>query len=297
MPNTLHRFLAALVILITATVALTPGHVLAGGNVAPREMLQTYYALINSRDYATAYAQWVHPAQTYAEFVAGYADTVRVESRFGGYQHGAPGGIQGRIPGVLIGYRTNGSVAAFSGCYDVSYFSAVTGLGQWRIANANFAPMSTIPTGQQIEDVLKMDCYGYTNANGSYSSVQAMLTDYYNAINRMDYAAAYALWATPVQTYGEFVSGWADTREAVMFLGGYQWGGNPNALETGRVPVVLFGCHTDGSLRAYEGCFSVNYNARLPRHWSILGADLRPLPFVITPDAAAIQAALGQACY
>lgn len=298
MQRTPRRLIAAFLTIITVTLALAPGHALAGGNLGPREMLNTYYSLVNARAYATAYAQWTNPTQTYADFVAGYADTSRVEAHFGGFQPGPTNSVAGRVPGVLIGYRTNGSVAAFSGCYDLVYNPATTGIGQWLITGSNFVQLPTVPAGQAIQPYLATDCYDRWPADFStYLSVYGMLANYINAVNLADYARAYSLWASPPQAYDQFVSGWADTRETVLFYGAYQWSGTTNAAEAGRVPVVMLGYHTDGSLVAYQGCLGVNYNAQLPRRWSLWSADLRPLPFTTTPDMVIINAALSASCY
>jgi hypothetical protein len=121
MPLYARRWIAAVMIVALLGLFAAPLHVLAGGNVGPRAMLVSYYQLINTRNYAAAYQQWTNPPQTYAQFVAGYADTTRVDAFFGGLQAGAIGHVGGSVPGVLIGYHTDGSVVAYSGCYNLGY--------------------------------------------------------------------------------------------------------------------------------------------------------------------------------
>ena len=125
--------------------------------------------------------------------------------------------------------------------------------------------------------------------DGFYTSVQQLLVAYYNAINRRDFTAAYSLWMNPPQTYESFAAGFADTTEAVLFYGGYQWSGQTYALEAGRIPAVVFGYRTDGSLGVYRGCFRVSYNALVPQRWSILGANLAPVAYTAIPDAASLR--------
>lgn len=293
------RLVAMLLVVIVIVLAVAPGSAAAGGALGPRAMLYAYYGLINARSYWPAYQQWVSPPQTYAQFVAGYGDTASVVAYFGGFQPGAITAIEGRVPGVLIGYRSNGTVAAFSGCYSVRYNPAASGMAQWLITGANFQPMPIIPTDTATiwQQALDMWCYGDPGFAGSYSSVQQMLLDYIEAVNRADYGDAYALWANPPQTYEQFVVGWADTTETVLFYGAYQYSGVYGVGETGRVPVVMMGYHTDGSLVAYQGCLGVSYDAALLRRWSLWRTYLRPMVFSTTPDTYAVFNALAASCY
>ncbi len=251
----MYRRIGYALILVTVMVLLAaPVPARAANAMGPRAMLYAYYNLINARNYWAAYQQWVNPPQTYAGFVAGYGDTASVTAYFGGFQPGAINGVEGRVPGVLIGYRTNGTVAAFSGCYQVRYNPGGVGMAQWLITGANL-PAASPPCPDQAtvwQQTLDMWCYGAPYSE-SYASVQQMLLDYIEAINRGDYADAYALWLAPPQTYQQFVSGWADTSETVLFYGSYQYSGLISGAETGRVPVVMLGYHTDGEPGSVSG--------------------------------------------
>lgn len=292
------RIGSALLVIAVLAALSAPTPVRGSGALGPRAMLYAYFDLINARNYWPAYQQWVAPPQTYAEFVAGYGDTASVAAYFGGFQPGAINAIEGRVPGVLIGYRTNGTVVAFSGCYQVRYNPGGSGMAQWLITGANFRQLPAVPpdTATIWQQTLDMWCYGAPDSV-SYSSVQQMLVDYIEAINRGDYADAYALWRVPPQTYQQFVAGWADTTETVLFYGSYQYSGVFGAAETGRVPVVMLGYHTDGSLVAFQGCLGMNYDPALPRRWSLYRVYLRPMAFVETPDAYSLFTALAASCY
>ena len=294
-----HRLLVMTLVLTAILLAAAPGSAATGGALGPRAMLYAYFDLINARNYWPAYQQWVSPPQTYAQFVAGYGDTASVAAYFGGFQPGAINAIEGRVPGVLIGYRTNGTVVAFSGCYGVRYNPAASGMAQWTITGANFQQMPAVPTDAATiwQQTLDRWCYGDPNFAGSYASVQQMLVDYIEAVNRADYADAYALWANPRQTYAGFTAGWADTTETVLFYGAYQFGGQYGPGETGRIPVVMMGYHANGGLVAYQGCLGVSYDASLLRRWSLWRTYLRPLVFSGTPDAYAVYAGLVAWCY
>lgn len=295
--QTLVRRVAALLIVIVLAGVAVPGRARAGGTIGPRDMLTIYYNYINARQYQIAYNQWISPSQTYADFVAGYGDTSFVSAYFGGFQPGFIGGTLGRVPGVLIGYHTDGGVVAYSGCYEVAYNPGTTGIAQWRIADGDFQLMGYVPAEDAIPQVLDRSCYANYTANGVYTSAQAMLVDYFSAVNLGDMLAAYGLWAQPRQTYDNFVAGWATTTETVLFYGAYQFSGTYSAAESGRVPVVLFGYHTDGSMEAYQGCIGVSYNAYSPVRWSLWNAYLQRLPYTVTPDYATITAVLSAGCY
>ncbi|MCD4684474.1 MAG: hypothetical protein K8S97_00870, partial [Anaerolineae bacterium] len=130
-------------VLITITTAITIVGALgsttpaaAGGNSGPQAMLTAYYYNhINQRDYWTAYQQWDQHPQTYAQFVAGYAETSFVLAYFGAYQARGPHLLEGSVPGVLIGSHADGTQIAYAGCYTVRYNPDGTGIAQWKITD------------------------------------------------------------------------------------------------------------------------------------------------------------------
>ncbi len=300
--HTTFRRLGALILVVA--LALGVGGVqpaAAGGNVGPRAMLQAYYYnYINPRDFGAAYQQWINPPQTYASFVAGYNDTSFVTAYFGGYQAGPTGTQEGAVPGILIGHHYDGGQVAYQGCYTVRFNPAESGLRQWLIVDGDFSALTYVPTEQAIYGgLLDIECYPYRKLSSGqgYYNVQGLLSDYFEAINNLDFAYAYGLWANPQQTYDQFVTGWQDTSETVAFYGTYQFSGTYGAAEAGRVPVVLLGYHTDGSLVGYNGCIGLSFDAGIPRHWSIYNAYLQPYPAGTVPSTAMINAALNTSCY
>ncbi len=297
------RRLLTVALIVMALVTILPGQALAGGSLGPRQMMIAYYDAINSGNYLFAYQQWVNPPQTYAQFVAGYANTVSVTTYFGGFQAAGPGRLDGRMAGILVGTHRDGSQVAYSGCYDLRYNASGTGIAQWSILGGNFTPLSFIPAyGARddggIGDMLGgINCLDRYNVDGSYRSVQNMLVDYFDAINRGKYQQAYNFWANPPQTYLDFANGWMTTIETVAFYGNYQVTSSMNAAEGGRVPVMLMGYHTDGSQVAYQGCIGVSFNYAAVPQWRIWNAYLSPVAFTTTPTAAQVTAALNAACY
>lgn len=273
----------------------------AGGFLSPSQYLNAYYSLINSRNFAAAYAEWMNPPQTYEQFVAGYGDTQSVQGYFGGLQPGDVNNLVGGVPAVLYGYRTNGSVAAYSGCYYLLYNgggAGASGTALWSIVTADFSQLNYVPTLEGADALIKSTrCYSRYDAARNFLSVQSLLGAYYDAINSRDYATAYGLWRNPPQTYYQFVAGFADTTEVAMFYGNYQYGG-ANAYEAGRVPVMLFGFHTDGGVVAFSGCFRLNYDPwRIP-NWAIIGANLQPVSTDFgAPDRQVVLNAIAASCY
>lgn len=274
----------------------------AGGFMSPSQYLNAYYSLINSRNFGAAYTEWANPPQTYDAFVAGYSDTQRVQGYFGGLQPGDANSLTGGVPSVLYGYRTNGAVAAYTGCYYLRYdggMGGASGTALWTIASATLRPLSYVPTLEGADALIKSTpCTPRFDATGNFASVYSLLGLYYDAINNRDYAAAYGLWRNPPQTYYQFVSGFASTTEVAMFLGGYQYSGMANAYEAGRIPVMLFGFHADGSVVAYRGCFRLNFSPWRAPNWAIIGANLLPVSTDFgAPDQQAVLNAMAAACY
>ena len=105
-------------------------------------------------------------------------------------------------------------------------------------------------------------------------SAQVMLLSYYNAINARNYLQAYGLWVKPSQSYQDFAAGFADTDRVIPYFGDLQLG-TVTTGESGRVPAVLLGYRTDGTIVSYHGCLALAFNAPNTTGWRIFGADFR----------------------
>lgn len=293
------RALAAVLIAAILVVALPGQETWAGGNIGPRAMLNAYYSYINAGQYGVPYAQWTPPQQTYDQFAAGYATTLSVRSLFGGFQASGPNSLSGRMPAFLQGNHAD-HAELYAGCYEVRYNDDTTGIAQWTITGAQLDRMvyAAIDDAYLWEYTLDRVCYDAYRLDSGAVTPAAMLVNYFDAVNRGDYAEAYSYWSPPRQTYQQFVTGWANTTETVMFYGNYR--PNPSyvySLEAGRVPVVLLGYHTDGSMVAYQGCLAVTYNATISGGWGLYRAFLTQMLVATTPTDAAILAALNGTCY
>lgn len=311
--RTLRQSLTVIISAILLTVAIMPGGTaLAGGPIGARAMLIAYYDLINSGNYWTAYQQWASPPQTYADFVAGYADTTHITAYFGGLQATSADRFEGCISGILIGQHTNGSTVAYQGSYDLHYNPAQSGIGQWTILAGQFVPLPTVPTDPY--QILHYDLAGTCVEHGSgiEPPPTLMLTDYINAVNRGAFEIAYGYWLhpagiayTPPQTYADFVNGWNQTAETVLFYGQPQYRNTAStpgvASEALRVPVVILGYHTDGSLVVAAGCIGMSHyavaNPMQEDPWRLYASYVQPVALPSLPSAQFMQSIFTTECY
>lgn len=92
----------------------------------------------------------------------------------------------------------------------------------------------------------------------------SMVRSYYNAIDRQEYARAYAYFgdAPPVATYDAFAKGYADTTKTELRLGPDQPDADMGGV-THSVGVVLRATKTDGGAEVFSGCYQV----RQPAWW------------------------------
>ena len=108
----------------------------------------------------------------------------------------------------------------------------------------------------------------------------SLLTSYYNAINRQEYARAWGYWENPPNpSYEDFVQGFADTVSVRLALRPPTWFEGAAGSTYTRVPVLLRATHVDGNRHNFVGCFV----ARRPnvdgpgvdREWSLYEATVR----------------------
>jgi hypothetical protein len=235
-------------------------------------ILLTYYTAINLRDYRSAYNLWDNPPQSYQSFASGFADTAHVEPYFGALQATRIAGEMGRIPVVLLGYQTDGTIDSFFGCFTISTSN--------RISAATIRTIATdaVPDDASILTALAVDC---TNLPRSVPTTfkdvshwaYGLLDTYHQLLNQRDYANAYALWLQPIPDpkpngqpaedyrtpYNQFVNGYSDTVYINAYYGSYvEMGASAgHSYLNGVMPVVLVGQRTNGSITAYYGCFVI----------------------------------------
>jgi hypothetical protein len=94
------------------------------------------------------------------------------------------------------------------------------------------------------------------------STPEAVISSYYDAVNRHEYARAYSYWEPAaaereLAPFDEFVSGYADTASVELTLGEGGSGVGAGQLYF-TVPVTLVATMTDGSLQTFVGCYTLH---------------------------------------
>lgn len=138
-----------------------------------------------------------------------------------------------------------------------------------------------------------------TDPTGAEAAV-AVIRQYYDAIDRRDYARAYALWAeggaASGQSFDEFRRGFAGTASVEVEFG------EPGRIEPAagsrfiRVPVVVRAVRTDGGAQCFHGTYTLQRSV-VPgatpeqRRWRIRSADIAPCTAVPYEEGATHPAA------
>ena len=118
------------------------------------QVLQNYYAAINSRNYPRAYSYWENNGaaskQSYMAFAQGFAETDRVSVTVGKAQTGgAAGSTYSDIPVVVIAEQRDGSRHSFCGTYTLRRVNVPPfDTFGWRIYNASILQLENV----QLDD-------------------------------------------------------------------------------------------------------------------------------------------------
>lgn len=124
----------------------------------------------------------------------------------------------------------------------------------------------------------------------------ALVRSYYNAIDRQEYARAYAYFgdAPPVPTYGAFAEGYSDTVRTELRLGPDQPDADMGGVTHG-VGVVLQAVRADGSRQVFTGCYQV----RQPAWWKTDPPVFSPLHIgraKLAPSSESFERAVIPSC-
>jgi hypothetical protein len=286
----------------------------------PKVLLLGYYNAINMRDYPAAYNLWVRPTQTFQDFAGGFNDTLRVEPYFSDLQPSAQSSAEsGRVPAVLLAYHTDGKINSYYGCLWVSNNNP--GITGYRIVGADLRVLSEkqFPDTATMEQYLAINCFTMTIPTptpGNYVNLppdraRPVITAYYDAINRRDYASAYAMWLKPLPgpkpngapaldyrlPFDQFVAGYAKTAYINIYTGEYNETGASmgHSYLNGALPMVLIGQQTDGSVDSYYGCYVMGWlpNSTL----GIVSGKFLPFTRGEVPDGRAILRVLQTDCF
>lgn len=118
---------------------------------------------------------------------------------------------------------------------------------------------------------------------GAVAEAQAVLRDYYAAINAGDHARAYFLWADQGRASGQslqqFAQGFTPTEGVSVQLGvGRSLGGSRGASLV-EIPATVDGPQADGSVRRHAGTYTLRLDqldasSSPAQRWHIVSADL-----------------------
>lgn len=122
--------------------------------------------------------------------------------------------------------------------------------------------------------------------NDDRSNPVALVSSYYNAIIRREYARAYGYWESPPNgtPFHRFVRGYADTARVRLSLRPPARIEGAAGSQYARVPVVLVATHTDGSKHTFVGCYvarrtnPMNFSPPRNQGWRIYGAKVSTAP-------------------
>ena len=94
------------------------------------------------------------------------------------------------------------------------------------------------------------------------STPEAVITSYYDAVNKREYARAFSYWepaaaARVLAPFDDFANGYADTASVDLTLGTGGSGVGAGQLFF-TVPVTLLATMTDGSTQTFVGCYTLH---------------------------------------
>jgi hypothetical protein len=249
-----------------------------------------YYDAITQKQFDRAYGYWANNGaasnQTLDQFKQGFANTAGVDLRLGSP---AAQGADVAVPVTLAAVLNSPSggdqsVQHFSGTYTLRPDSnSDTG---WRIAAANIAEGPSSPPAPPTAD-----------PNGAVQAMQ----EYYDAINRHEFARAYTLWANlgtaSQQSYAQFTQGYATTTRVTIDLGASTGGGAAGSIYA-EVPIVILATTSDQGQQTFCGTYTLRRTNVPPFDqfgWHIQSAKIAPVANV-QPGSAEEQQLLTGGC-
>lgn len=218
-------------------------------------LLSSYINAINRREFARAYAYWEDAPQSFADFSAGFADTLHVDLILVppvGYE-GAAGSQYTRIPTLLLATHSDGREERFRGEY-VARRTNPDMVGHptdWAIYEATMKKVKGATLNPWLSDTPPAPPPPYDVRSDGVS----LLASYYNAINRGEYDRALSYWQTPPQPLAEFSAGFAHTLWVTLVLIPPQEETAVAGKLRAHIPTFLLALHDDGSRHYYTGCF------------------------------------------
>lgn len=123
----------------------------------------------------------------------------------------------------------------------------------------------------------------------AYTSPQAALYAFFDAISLHDYPSAWQIWYTPPASLDTFRAGYLTTQYVLPYFGPLSPDASPAAA---RIPALLVSVQTDNTVQAYLGCYSmINAGAG----WRISSGSFAQFA-AVAPDAATVSLLLSYPC-
>lgn len=250
-------------------------------------LMTSYVNALNRKEYARAYA-YLEPNPTargfpaFPKFQQGYSNTASIQLTTGtvGANAGA-GQLYWTAPVLMVAQTTMGATQTFVGCYTLHLSQpAVQGTPPFRPLGIQRARLDAVPAGANTTDLLAHACEvagtpqaapatpAPTFAPGDIrvdrylddrSDPVAVLSSFYNAINRKEYLRAYSYWqsGSQLRPYAQFRQGYADTASVQLATGTVQSDVGAGQLYY-KVPVTLVAQTTRGVTQTFVGCYTLH---------------------------------------
>jgi len=290
----------------------------------PTGLILSYVNAINLKQYLRAYSYWRSGSltQTFDQFQQGYQNTASVLVTLGTISGDAGAGqMYYTVPAVLVAQTTAGEIQTFSACYTLHLSNpGIQTEPPFIPMGINSGAAKPAANGSIPANLLAHACDGFpqgtpinpapvthpgdiTPANflDDRSTPQEVLSSYFNAVNRKEYARAYSYWedagtSQNVPPFSQFQQGYANTASVQITTGQARSDAGAGQLYY-TLPAVLKSKNADGSAQTFSACYTFHISqpaiqATQPfRPLAIRSATAKSVP-----NNSDTSALLGQAC-
>jgi hypothetical protein len=252
----------------------------------PSGLILSLFNAINRKEYLRAYSYWENPPTnssigTFDQFQQGYQATDSVQVSLGKISANAGAGqVYYSVPAVLKALTTSGQTQTFAGCYIVHLSQpaiqtappfhplAVSSAAVKPADNAadpnGLLPGACPSEGGSPSPVPTTDpnTVAASNYLDDRSTAVQVLRSLFNAVNRKEYARAYAYWQNPgtannVPPFAQFQQGYQNTASVEATFGALT-----DDIGAGQirfyVPITLTVLTTDGKTQLFAGCYQLH---------------------------------------
>jgi len=248
---------------VTAS-GLGAGLALNPASLAAVQTIVDYYRALNQQRYADAYALWAQPSQTLAQFSAGFAATVESRVRIGQ--------VDMALDHIIVPVTVVAVVNLANGDQQVQWFAGTYTVQQSTIRAADIVA-TTAP------------------ASPDDSDLAVLVTNYYTALQQLQFSTAYTLWAdnggASQLAYADFVRSIADTQGATITTGTVQQEGAAGSTYA-IIPVVGVVAHGTDTPRVLCGTYTARHVMVPPFDqlgWQITQSDIQTVATQMRDDA------------